>query len=116
MALSTIGAKYMASTHVSTQEILLQILCSSMGLVQKSIRIDSHNESEILFTKNSPYHLNTKRIDVQYHFVRDMVEEKKVLLVRVENLKNTRDAFTKYVSIENFSRCRETMGIPWFHQ
>ena len=44
-------------------------------------------------------------------FLRDMIEDKKVFLVKVDTLKNTVDALTKYVSYEKFSWCRETMGI-----
>ena len=40
-----------------------------------------------------------------------MVEEKKVLLEKVDTLKNVVDSLTKSVSIENFSWCRVTMGI-----
>ena len=61
--------------------------------------------------KNLAYHSKTKHIDVHYHFVRDMIEDKKVLLVKVDTLKNTTDALTKFVSSEKFSWCRETMGI-----
>jgi hypothetical protein len=57
------------------------------------------------------YHSKTKHIDVQYHFVRDMVEEKKVLLMKVDTLKNVADSLTKSVSTENFSWCRGSMGI-----
>ena len=60
---------------------------------------------------NPAYHSKTKHIDVQYHFMRDMIEEKKVLLVKVDTLKNTTDALTKSVSSEKFSWCKETMGI-----
>jgi hypothetical protein len=43
-----------------------------------------------------------------------MVEEKKVLLEKVDTLKNVADSLTKSVSTENFSWCRVTMGIlPW---
>jgi len=61
--------------------------------------------------KNLAYHSKTKHIDGQYHFVRDMIEDKKVLLVKVDTLKNTTDALTKFVSSEKFSWCRETMGV-----
>jgi len=43
--------------------------------------------------------------------VRDRIEDKKVLLVKVDTLKYTADALTKSVSSEKFSWCRETMGI-----
>jgi len=43
--------------------------------------------------------------------VMDMIKDKKVLLVKVDILKNTTDAFTKSVSSKKFSWCRETMGV-----
>ena len=82
-----------------------------MALVQGTIRIDCDSQSAIFLAKNRTYHSKTKHIDVQYHFVRDMVEDKKVLLVKVDTVKNTIDALTKFVSYERFSWCRETMRI-----
>jgi hypothetical protein len=40
-----------------------------------------------------------------------MVEEKKVLLMKVDTLKNVVDSLTKSMSIEKFSWCRGSMGI-----
>eukprot|EP00253_Pinus_taeda_P011706 PITA_11706 len=76
-----------------------------------AIRIDCDSQSEIFLANNPTYHSKTKHIDVQYHFVRDMIEDKKALLVKVDTLKNTADALTKYVSFEKLSWSRETMGI-----
>eukprot|EP00253_Pinus_taeda_P015538 PITA_15538 len=111
VALSTTEVEYMAATHASKEAVWLQRLCSSMGLVQGAIRIDCDSQSEIFLAKNPAYHSKTKHIDVQYHFVRDMIEDKKVLLVKVDTLKNTTDALKKSVSSEKFSWCRETMGV-----
>jgi hypothetical protein len=53
-----------------------------------------------------------KNIDVQYHFVRDMVEEKNVFLVKVDTLNNVLAyLLMKSISSEKFSWCREVMGI-----
>eukprot|EP00253_Pinus_taeda_P006104 PITA_06104 len=93
-ALSTIEAEYMAATHASKEATWLQRLCSSMGLVQGAIRIDCDSQSAIFLAKNLAYHSKTKHIDVQYHFVRDIIEEKRVLLVKVDTLKNTANALT----------------------
>ena len=111
VALSTTEEKYMAATHASKEAVWLQRLCSSMGLVQLAIRIECDSRSVIFLAKNPAYHSKTKHIDVQYHFVRDMIEDKKVLLVKVGTLKNTADALTKSMSSEKFSWCRETMGV-----
>eukprot|EP00253_Pinus_taeda_P022370 PITA_22370 len=105
VALSTTEAEYMAATHARKEEIWLQRLCSSMGLVQGAIRIDCDGQSAIFLEKNPAYHSKTKHIDVQYHFVRDMIEDKKVLLVKVDTLKNTAVALTKSMTSEKFSWC-----------
>eukprot|EP00253_Pinus_taeda_P035774 PITA_35774 len=110
VALSTIEVEYMAATHASKEAVWLQRLCSSMGLVQVAIMIDCDSQSAIFLAKNPTYHSKTKHIDVQYHFVRDMIKDKKVLLVKVDTLNNIADALTKFVSSEKFSWCRDTMG------
>ena len=62
--------------------------------------------------------INNKWENVEYvlysktkHIVRDMVEEKKVLLMKVDTLKNVADSLTKSMSNEKFSWCRGSMGI-----
>ena len=75
-------------------------------MVQQAVRIDCDSQSAIFLARKSTYHSKTKNIDVQYHFVRDMVEEKKV-----DTLENVADSLKKYVSTEKFSWCRESMGI-----
>jgi hypothetical protein len=80
-------------------------------LVQQVVRIDCDSQSAIFLAKNLTYHSKTKHIDIQYHFVRDMVEENKVLLMKVDTLKNVADSLTKSVSTEKFSWCRGSMGI-----
>ena len=52
-----------------------------------------------------------KHIDVQYHFVRDMVENQKSLLEKVDTVENTLDSLTKSMSTEKFTWCRESMGL-----
>jgi hypothetical protein len=111
VALSTTEAEYMATTHAGKEAVWLQILCSGIGLVHQAVRIDCDSQSAIFLAKNPTYHSKKKHIDIQYHFVRDMVEEKKVLLMNIDTLKDVADSLTKSVSIENFSWCRGSMGI-----
>eukprot|EP00253_Pinus_taeda_P006244 PITA_06244 len=103
--LSTTEAEYMAATHASKEATWLQRLCSIMGLVQGAIRIDCDNQSSFFLARNPAYHSKTKHIDVQYHFVRDMIEDKKVLLVKVDTLKNTAMHLKKIYSL------RSSLGV-----
>eukprot|EP00253_Pinus_taeda_P016175 PITA_16175 len=107
VALSTIHGSHSCKQGSS----LVAEIVFRYGLVQGDIRIDFDSQSAIFLAKNPTYHSKIKHIDVQYHFVRDMIEGKKVLLVKVDTLKNTADALTKSVSSEKFSWCRDTMGI-----
>jgi hypothetical protein len=111
VALSTTKSEYMAATHASKEAIWLQRLCSGIGLVHQVVRIECDSQSAIFRAKNPAYHSKTKHIDVQYHFVRDMIEEKKVSLMKVDTLKNVADSLTKSVSTEKFSWCRGSMDI-----
>jgi hypothetical protein len=81
-------------------------------LVQQVVRIDCDSQSAIFSVRNPTYHFKTNHIDVQYHFVRDMVEEKNGFLLKVDtNLENVADSLTKSMNTKNFFWCRESMGI-----
>ena len=77
----------MAATHANKETIWLQRLYSSFRFVQIVVRLDCDSQSAICMATNPSYHNKTNHIDMKYHFVRDMVEEKKVLLEKVETLK-----------------------------
>ena len=111
MALSTTESEYMEATHASKEAVWLQILCSGIGLVQEAVRIECDSQSAIFLAKNPAYHSKTKHIDVQYHFVRDMIEEEKLSPMKVNTLKNVAESLTKSVSTDKFSWCRVTMGM-----
>jgi phosphoribosyl-AMP cyclohydrolase len=111
VALSTTKVEYMEATPARKEEVWLEILFSGIGLIQQVVRIDCDNESAIFLAKKSAYHSKTKHIDVQCHFVRDMVEENKVLLMKVDTMKNASDSLTKIVSTDKSSWCRGSMGI-----
>jgi hypothetical protein len=73
LALSTTEFEYMVATHAIKEAIWLQRLCLGIGLVQQVVRIYCDNHSAIFLSRNPTYHYKTKHINVQYHFVRDMV-------------------------------------------
>jgi hypothetical protein len=66
---------------------------------------------QFFLAKNLAYNSKTKLIDIQYHFVREMVEEKKEWLMKVDTLNNVAYSLTKTVSTKKFSWCRGSMGI-----
>jgi hypothetical protein len=103
--------EYMETTHAIKEEFWLCRLCSGIGFKPQDMRINYDIQSFIFLENNSTYHSRMKNIDVQYHFMRDMVEKKKVLWEKVGTLKNITESLTKSVSVVKLFWCREEMGI-----
>ena len=64
VAMSTTKAEYMAATHARKEVVWLKRLCSSIGFVQKGVRLECDIQSAIFLAKNLAYHAKTKHIDV----------------------------------------------------
>ena len=60
-----------------------------------------------MMAKNLVFHAKTKHIDVKYHFIRDMLEDK--LLEHTND--NPADLMTKGLPPERFAHCRALMGV-----
>ena len=86
VALSIIEVEYMEATHGSKEVVWLQRMCSNSGFEQQVMSLDCDIHSAIFSAKNPSYHSKTKYIDVQWNFVRDRVESKKVLSEKVHTL------------------------------
>ena len=115
--MSTIEVEYMAATHGSKEVVSLQRFCSRIRFEQRVMKVSYDIQSAIFLAKNHAYHLKTKHIDVQYHFVRDMVESNKVLLEKVDMLENIANSLTKSVSVVNFSWCKRKWKLfLWFYE
>jgi limonene-1,2-epoxide hydrolase len=99
IALSTTKVEYMVATHGSKEAVWLQRLCSGIGFEQRAMKIGCDNQRVIFQAKNPAYHSKNNHIDVQYHFVREMVERNKVLLEKVDMLENIKDSLTMSMSV-----------------
>ena len=70
---------------------------------------DSH--SAIHLAKNQVFHARTKHIDVRYHFVREIIEDEKILLQKIKTAENLVDMMTKVVSLTNFKHCLDLANV-----
>lgn len=78
----------MVATHACKKAIFFKRLCSNIGFHVGQITISYDNQSVIFLVKNPTFHVIIKKIDVQFYFVRDMVEDRKVKLEKVDTLMN----------------------------
>jgi hypothetical protein len=75
------------------------------------VKVSCNSQSAIFLAKNPAYHSKTKKIDLKYRFVRDMVESNNVLLEKINMLESIADSLTKFVSVVKLSWCTEEMSI-----
>jgi hypothetical protein len=101
----------MVATPGSKEAIWIQWLCSGIWFEKRAMKISCDSQSAIFLEKNPTYHSKMKHIDVEYHFVRDMVERNKVLLDKVDMFENIVEYLIKSMSVVKFSWCRETLCI-----
>jgi hypothetical protein len=68
-ALSTTKAEYVAATKASKEMIWLQRFMEELGRKQENSRLYYDSESVIHLANNSTLHLNTKHIQLRFHFI-----------------------------------------------
>ena len=102
-----------------------QLLCSTLvmkkllhdyGISRDIMCIFCDNTSAINLSKNPVQHLKSKHIEIRYHFIRDLVEEKIVWLNFINTDNQKEDIFTKPLDGPWFESLRKTIGvgiIPW---
>ena len=103
VAFSTTEAEYITTTHASKEEVYLQQLFTEIWFKQQAIRLSCDTQSAIFLVNNPTYHSKTNHIDVQYHFVREMIGKGKVLLEKVDTVENVPNLLTKSVSRKMFT-------------
>jgi hypothetical protein len=69
------------------------------------------NQSAIQMTKNPFFHKKTKHIDIQYHFVRDLVQQGVLEIMYCSTEEQVADIFTKALPKDKFYKFRDDLGI-----
>ena len=111
MSLSTVEAKYIAAGSCYTQLLWMKKLLHDYGIPQDTMCVFCDNTSAINFSKNPIQHSKSKHIEIRYHFIRDLVEERVVCLefIRIDNQKA--DIFTKPLDGPRFEPLYKTIGV-----
>lgn len=69
------------------------------------------SQSAIHLAKNQVHHGRTKHIDVRYHFIREIIENGVVNLVKIGTKDNPADMFTKVVPLAKFEHCSTLVNV-----
>ena len=90
--------------------MLLEEIGYKLGLLP--ICLD--NQGAIFISSNPVTEQRLKHIDIRYHYIRELVEDKKVEVFYISTDENPADLFTKNLGRVKFLKFREMLGLM-FH-
>src|SRR6202522_727053 len=96
VSLSTTESEYVAITHASKEALWLRSLISQFfDITLEPTTLFSDNQSAIALTKDHQYHPRTKHIDIQFHFIRWIIENGSLRLIYCPTEDMLADTLTK---------------------
>jgi len=108
-ALSSTEAEYYAMAMAAQELLFVQSLLTEIGSCKLPGVLCEDNMGAISLVKNCQALLQTKHINVRYHFMQDIWEEKKMSLDYVKTKDNKANILTKNVDRATHSRHRENI-------
>ncbi|KAG9450314.1 hypothetical protein H6P81_010279 [Aristolochia fimbriata] len=113
ISLSTAEAEYIAAGSCCAQLIWMRQMLADYGISSGALIVYCDNTSAINISKNPVQHSRTKHIDIRHHFIRDLVEDGKVVLNHISTDKQLADIFTKSVDVKRFEYLRGALGLSF---
>ncbi|CAL9018852.1 unnamed protein product [Prunus brigantina] len=108
----------MALTKASKEALWLTRLTKEFGIAQDLVVIQSDNQSAICLVKNQVFHERSKHIDVQYHRIRDWVNDGDIAIEKVHTDEKASDCLTKPIIVEKTisKRFEEVLEVNDFYK
>jgi Reverse transcriptase (RNA-dependent DNA polymerase) len=112
VALSSTESEYMALLHALKEQIwLLRFLREIGHNIDDQNLIYCDNQSAIALAHNPQHHARTKHVDIQYHFVRNCVEDGTTRLEYCPTEDMVADGLTKTLGPERHRKLAKMMGM-----
>ena len=109
--LSTAEAEYIIAGSCCTQLLWMQKLLHDYGICQEHLTIYCDNISAINISKNPVQHSRTKHIEIQHHFLRELVEDSTLTLEFIHTNDQKADLFTKPRDNKRFKFLCQNIGV-----
>ena len=111
ISLSMAKAEYIAEASCCAQLLWMKKLLHDCGITQDTMSVFCDNTSAINLSKTPVKHSKSKHIEIWYHFIRDLVEEKTVYLEFINTDNQKADIFTKPLDGPRFESLHKTIGV-----
>ena len=109
---STAEAEYVVVAENFSNITWIKQLLEGMHMkISEPVIIYCDNTSAINISKNPVMHSKTKHISIKYHYLREQVQEKEVILEYVQSKEQLADIFTKPLPKDTFEYLRKRLGV-----
>jgi len=99
VALLTREAEYMALCQGSKKSVWMVDFLKNLGVsLRDQMVVNADNQGSIALARNPVFHDRSTRIDIQYHFTRDLVKEQMIHLEYIPTKDMLADLLTKSLS------------------
>jgi hypothetical protein len=116
VALSSTEAKYVAAAHAAKEAIWLRrLLTELLQPLSSPMTLFVDNQSTIAIAKNLEFHDQTKHIEVRHHYLRQKVEDNKIILTYVPTNAQPANALTKGLTRKKHKKFALEMGLGRAH-
>ena len=89
-------AKYRAMAHTACEILWVHSLLRDIGLdVPSTMKMHCDNQATIFIASNPVFHERTKHIEVDYHFIRDLLMKKEIITPYIKSVDQLSDILTK---------------------
>jgi hypothetical protein len=104
VALSSTEAEYMCLSDTTRQIVWIESLFKELNFDISNIALCGDNQGAIFLASNPAQEHRSKHIDIRYHYIRECVEGKKVILHYVPTTEQIADIMTKCLSYDKFKK------------
>lgn len=111
VALSTTEAEYIALSEAIKEAIWIKGLLYEMGFEQQKVSVWCDSQSAVSLSKNKVFHERTKHMAVKYSFVKDIVEEGEIEVLKIHTSRNPADMLTKCIPVQKFEAALELLKL-----
>lgn len=114
VALSTCDAEYIAASEACKEALWLKGFINDLRIPEyiiSTVPLYIDNDPALKLAKNPEFHSKTKHIDIRYHFIREKVESKDIIPIRVDTDNNLADILTKPLARPKHQFFSDKMGL-----
>ena len=111
VALSTAEAEYIALSAAAQESVWLNRLLNELGECYDYCVIKEDNQSAISMSKNPTFHGRGKHIDIKYHFVRDLVGKRSIVIEYCPSCSMQADILTKVLDAGKFVNFKRLINV-----